>query len=133
MIKTLRLFAVLGALSVAIGAFGAHGLEKMVAEEALVTFRTGVRYQFYHVFALGATGLLYLLPGHRPAWLSRAAWMFGLGILFFCGSLYLLTLRDFHPVPVALLGPITPLGGLFFVFGWVAIFLALPRKSPVHD
>ena len=85
-IKTASL---IGALSVALGAFGAHGLKKFLDPQALNVFETAVRYQFYHVFALLAVGLLY--KDFASAALLNAARFFIMGILLFCGSLYVLT------------------------------------------
>ena len=124
----LKLTALLGALAVAIGAFGAHGLKAMVSPENLETFRTGVTYQFYHVLAMGMALALWPVPGIGRRWLQRAIWCWAGGILLFSRSLYLLSLREVLSVPAAVLGPITPLGGLFFIAGWVLLFLAAGRK-----
>src|ERR1043165_6680324 len=79
----------LGALSVALGAFGAHGLKKLVPMETIGTFETGVRYQFYHVFALLAVAILIeKFPGD---WMRWAGILFIIGIVLFSGSLYVLT------------------------------------------
>lgn len=120
----LRLTALLGALAVAIGAFGAHGLKSLVDADQLITFNTGVRYHFYHVFALGLAAALWGRADISQTWLSRAGWAWGLGILLFSGSLYLLTLQEYVGLPAAVLGPITPLGGLFFIGGWTCLLVA---------
>ena len=85
----LSIAAILGALAVALGAFGAHGLKQLVPVETVAGFETGVRYHFFHVFALLATGLagLHFTSKH----FRRAAQCFITGILLFSGSLYLLT------------------------------------------
>lgn len=124
----LRLTAIFGALAVAIGAFGAHGLKAMVSPEYLETFKTGVTYQFYHVLGMGLAVALWSVPGIGQKHLRRAVWCWAGGILLFSGSLYLLSLREVLSVPVAVLGPITPLGGLFFIAGWVLLFLAAGRN-----
>ena len=80
----LILASILGALSVLIGAFGAHALRQMVPAESVATFETGVRYQFYHVFALLAVAILFQsFPGK---WLTASGWMFILGILLFSAT-----------------------------------------------
>lgn len=124
----LRLCALLGALAVAIGAFGAHGLKSMAGPEQLETFSTGVRYHFYHVFAIGLATTLWPVAGISHRQLTRAAWCWAAGILLFSGSLYLLSLREVITVPAAVLGPITPIGGLFFIVGWIMLFLAPGRN-----
>lgn len=106
------LFAALfGMLAVILGAFGAHGLEKLVDANSMQRFHTGVEYQFYHSLALGLVGLLeqqQARAGYR--W---AGWAFIVGILLFSGSLYAYVLTG-----QAGFGMITPLGGLAFIFGW---------------
>jgi uncharacterized membrane protein YgdD (TMEM256/DUF423 family) len=123
----LRLTAALGALAVAIGAFGAHGLRELVGPAQLETFNTGVRYHFYHVFALGLAVALWSVPGINQKRLRLASACWAVGILLFCGSLYLLSLSEVVAAPASLLGPITPVGGLFFIIGWVLLFLAPGR------
>lgn len=118
--------ALLGALAVALGAFGAHGLKKIVPPETVATFETGVRYQFYHVFALIAVALLF---DRLPAdWLRYAGWCFIIGIILFSGSLYLLTaLKATNTVGLTGIGIVTPFGGLFFIAGWICLAVATLR------
>jgi uncharacterized membrane protein YgdD (TMEM256/DUF423 family) len=114
--------AILGAIAVILGAFGAHGLKQILPAEYIATFETGVRYQFYHVFALMAAGML--LEKYHSKWINYAGYAFIVGIILFSGSLYLLTLlKATNTVGLKGLGIITPFGGLFFIAGW--IFLAL--------
>lgn len=127
--NSLRLTALLGALAVAVGAFGAHGLRSLVGPEDLLTFGTGVRYHFYHVLACGLAVAVAALPGSNRKWLRWAIRSWVAGILLFSGSLYLLSLRSVVGVSVGWLGPITPLGGVFFIFGWGFLFLAAANLS----
>ena len=115
--------AILGALAVLIGAFGAHGLEQTaISEKALKSYHTGVEYQFYHVFALLFVGLLYL---HRPSiLLMYAAWSFIIGIVLFSGSLYTYVLTGTRQFAM-----ITPIGGLTLVSAWVLLAVATFRSS----
>jgi uncharacterized membrane protein YgdD (TMEM256/DUF423 family) len=119
--KFIRIAAMVGALAVAIGAFGAHGLKPLLNEYQISIFEKGVQYQFYHAFALLAVGLLV---GKNPnnKWLPRAGWFFLAGIIGFSGSLYLLACRDLLPFNVYWAGPVTPIGGLFFLSGWILLF-----------
>jgi uncharacterized membrane protein YgdD (TMEM256/DUF423 family) len=111
----LFLAALLGALAVALGAFGAHALKARLTPEKLVTFETGVRYHFYHTFALLVVGLVQVtLPGAGTT--ALAGWLFLAGIVLFSGSLYWLALGG-----PRWLGPITPLGGLALIGGWIAL------------
>ncbi len=110
--------ACLGALTVASGAFGAHSLRDKVSEYVLSIFETAVRYQFYHVFALLAVGILF--QSHNNAWMLWSGRLFIAGIILFCGSLYALTyfLANGNE-NMKWLGAITPFGGLCFVAGWI--------------
>lgn len=118
----LSTFFTLGALSaglgVALGAFGAHGLQARLSPEHLATFETGVRYQLYHAF-----GLLFVAAGAiafpDSRWLPLAGWAFIAGTLLFSGSLYLLAFSGQRRW-----GAIAPLGGLAFIAGWVFTALA---------
>lgn len=125
----LKTAAILGALSVAMGAFAAHKLKEMVAADAVAIFETGVRYQFYHVFALLAVGVLYL--NFRKNLLRWAGIFFIAGIILFSGSLYLLTYIHAANIPdMKWVGPVTPVGGLCFIVGWILLFVAVFQKRP---
>ena len=121
--------ALLGALGVILGAFGAHGLKELVPPETVNAFQTGVQYQMYHVFALLFIGVLWQ---NFPSKLLKAAGnCFLLGMLLFSGSLYLITILKANDITgLGKLGIITPVGGLFFIAGWLLLFLALLKKSP---
>ena len=124
----LLLGAVLGALSVVLGAFAAHGLKKIVPADAVTAFETGVRYQFYHSFALLAVGIL--LERFQSQSLVWAGYLFIAGIVLFSGSLYLLTiLKSTENVGISKIGIITPIGGLFFVAGWIFLFLGILKRN----
>jgi len=120
----LRACALLGALAVGLGAFGAHGLKSLVGPDQLVTFNTGIRYHFYHALGIGMLAPLWHAPGINHVRLRQAGWCWGVGILLFSGSLYLLSLAEVMHVPTSVLGPVTPVGGLFFIAGWVLLLLA---------
>lgn len=116
MAKLIMLIAgISGGLSVILGAFAAHGLKKKISAEMLSVFKTGVDYQFYHSFALAMVGLSLVAQGiEQSTYLTWSFICFGIGIILFSGSLYLLALTQ-----KKIFGPITPLGGLFFIFGWL--------------
>jgi len=119
--------AFFGALAVILGAFGAHGLKQIVQPEALLTWQKGVEYQFYHTFAL-----LYLstFARYKHRLIHLAYFFFTAGVVLFSGSLYILALRDAYALSFAhFLGPITPLGGLCFIAGWISLFLAALRDK----
>lgn len=112
--------AVYGVLGVALGAFGAHALRQRLTPEMLGVWHTAVEYQFFHLLALFGVALLMLV---RPLpWQNVAAACFAAGILLFSGSLYALALSG-----IRVLGAITPLGGLLFIAGWIALLVSLLR------
>lgn len=113
-----------GALAVGIGAFGAHGLEQLLIQNGrLDTFETAVSYHFYHTLGLLGLGILALI---KPNWkgLSLAAWGMLLGILIFSVSLYILSLTG-----ITWLGAITPIGGVGFILGWLALAYAVLKNA----
>jgi uncharacterized membrane protein YgdD (TMEM256/DUF423 family) len=113
-----RTFAVLGAVSafvaVAAGAFGAHALKARLSPDLLAVFETGARYQMYH--ALGMLAAAWASSRWPGAAAAAAGWLFVLGTVLFTGSLYALALTG-----VRWLGAITPLGGVAFLLGWLAL------------
>lgn len=113
----LLIAALMGGLAVVMGAFAAHGLQSVLSERMLTTFETGARYQMYHALAIGLAALA--ARGAAARFANWAAMLFLAGIILFSGSLYLLAFTG-----VTSLGMITPLGGLGFIAGWVALALA---------
>ena len=133
MLNVVRLSPLLGALlaaiSVAMGAYAAHGLDKLLLssgfemdlQQRLDWFETGVRYQMYHALGLVFVGLIGRGEASKK-WLSATAAMFLLGILLFSGSLYAMTLT--HEDYRSLFGKIVPLGGVSYIVGWVLMAIA---------
>jgi uncharacterized membrane protein YgdD (TMEM256/DUF423 family) len=115
--------ATMGGLAVAIGAFGAHALKPILeASGRAETFELAVRYQFYHALALLATGVI--MNQVESKLLHYCGLFFVLGIVFFCGSLYALCLSGLR-----ILGAVTPIGGVFFILGWIFLFLGMHKKQ----
>ncbi len=112
----------LALFSVALGAFGAHGLRELVTPERVATWETGARYLTYHGLGLLWIGLaLHAGMGAAPR-LVWAARLFGLGSLLFCGSLFALVLLD-----LPILGAVAPIGGAAFIGGWACVLWGLSR------
>src|SRR6201984_1455112 len=106
-----------GLIAVGFGAFGAHGLRGRLTADMLAVFETGVRYHMYHALALLLTAALVpRIPGKA---IVAAGWLFVAGIVLFSGSLYLLAITG-----VTMLGAITPVGGVAFLAGWLALVIA---------
>lgn len=119
--------ALLGAIAVALGAFGAHGLKKIVPAETVQTFQTGVQYQMYHALALLLVGLLYEKCSPKPV--KTAGILFIVGIMLFSGSLYVLTAGKAAEISALdKAGIITPVGGLSFISGWLFLFIAAIKR-----
>ena len=123
----LRLPLVLGALAVLLavmaGAFGAHALRELITERSLEVFQTGVQYQMIHGLGLVLIALLGAMDVSRRL-LTLATGFFVAGVVMFSGSLYLLVLTEWRWV-----GPVTPLGGLSFMVGWILVVIAGLRQG----
>jgi len=115
--KWLGIGAMNGLLGVAAGAFGAHFLKDRLNADLLITFETAARYQMYHALALLAVAVVIHARPSGAA--SAAGWCLLLGIVLFSGSLYGLALGGWK-----WLGPITPIGGLLLMAGWLMLAVA---------
>src|SRR5690625_651450 len=114
----MKLFLILGAvngfLAVALGAFGAHGLEGKISEQALKTWEKAVNYQMFHTVSMLITGIaMFKIQAASLVW---AGWLFVLGILLFSGSLYM-----YSTTGVRSFAMITPFGGILFLIGWILL------------
>ena len=110
------------AATIAIGAFGAHGLKEMLDADSLNTFEVGVRYQMYYAFGIVVLGMF---PSISAKLKQRIFWFFIIGILFFSGSIYLLSMNSVLPFETSVIGFVTPLGGLLFIIGWILMAYGL--------
>jgi len=125
--QSLTAGAVFAMLSVILGAFGAHSLKDVLSEKMLQIFETGVRYEFYHSIALLIAGILY---GSFPyKHIKLAGTFFITGILLFSGSLYAMAMLSINSVGIGPIGIITPIGGLFFILGWLFLLLGINKKT----
>ncbi|RBW55231.1 DUF423 domain-containing protein [Tenacibaculum sp. E3R01] len=111
--------AIFGMLAVIFGAFGAHALKKILTDHQLKSFETGVKYQMYHAIVLLTIGFNFKIPN------PLLGWSFIIGVLLFSFSIYGLVLSDAKGKKLRFLGPITPLGGLFLVIGWILLFVEI--------
>jgi uncharacterized membrane protein YgdD (TMEM256/DUF423 family) len=120
---------ILGGFAVGLGAFAAHGLKSQLTAYHIDVFNTGVDYQFIHALALLACGILIRLTNNEKAQncFYRAGICFIIGVFCFSGSLYALALTE-----IKWFGPITPLGGLLFIIGWVFLALGVRKLDEVN-
>ncbi len=127
--QTLLFAAAFGGLAVALGAFGAHGLQKITTDEKILHgFHTAVEYQMYHALALLLIGISY--ERFSKQWIKWAAHCFIIGVILFSGSLYLLTFLKINgSTMIRFAGPVTPLGGVFFIIGWLCLLTAILRNK----
>lgn len=122
-----KLFLLLGScnafLAVILGAFGAHGLKDKISPEMILVYQTGVQYQMFHALALILIALLckHIKPSSILTW---AGWLIFAGIVFFSGSLYVLSMSGLKA-----LGMITPFGGVAFLMGWAMLAVAVWKQS----
>ncbi|MBJ7263101.1 MAG: DUF423 domain-containing protein [Burkholderiaceae bacterium] len=119
-VAALNMFAAVGA-----GAFGAHGLKRILSAEMLSVWQTAVTYQMMH--ALGMLTLAVVTRRMDSTWLTVAGWTMLVGIVLFCGSLYALATTGLR-----WLGPITPIGGAAFLLAWVMVAWGCWRAAPLN-
>lgn len=113
-------------IGIVLGAFGAHGLKELVTPERLQTFEVGVKYQFYQGLGLLVLGLNADKFGFslKPVWI-----LLFIGTLLFSVSIYFLSVQDILGVELKFLGPVTPIGGLLMIIGWVILLLKTVRTK----
>ncbi|NLP58040.1 DUF423 domain-containing protein [Lutibacter sp. B1] len=116
---TLLFASILGGLAVILGAFGAHALKKILTEEQLKSFETGVKYQMYHSIVLLIIGFNFNLETTVEKYMIYS---FVAGIILFSFSIYGLVISSAKNKKLRFLGPITPIGGLLLIIGWCLLF-----------
>jgi uncharacterized membrane protein YgdD (TMEM256/DUF423 family) len=124
--KVIATAAFLGFTGIILGAWSAHGLEKIVPAEQVATFETGVKYQIYHALFLlfaGNTALVAQKAKKAILGLTLA------GVVFFSGSIYLLALKTKLPFDITPFGWITPIGGLLLILAWAVLFLHILKRK----
>ncbi|WP_202903833.1 DUF423 domain-containing protein [Neotamlana nanhaiensis] len=123
--KILITAALLGLISIILGAFGAHGLKKLISEEAVQTFETGVKYQMYHALFL----LFIAQTNYLSDKMKRIIFYLVLvGVIFFSGSIYGLATNNLSGFNFKSIGFITPIGGLLLILAWVFLLVAILRN-----
>ncbi len=111
-----------GMFAIILGAFGAHALKKIITEQKLASFEIGVRYQLYHSFFLLLMGIGFN-ANFNTTILQWSYYLVTIGTIFFSLSIYLLSLADYFKKNFKFLGPITPLGGLLMILGWLCLLI----------
>ncbi len=116
-----------GLTAVVLGAFGAHALRPLLDTYQQTIWDKGVQYQIYHALAIFACSMY--LKNEYSVLIRNAGVCFILGILCFSGSLYLLATRELTNIPAIVVGPVTPVGGFFFIAGWGLILVQAVKKN----
>ena len=124
--RILTTAAIFGMFAIILGAFGAHALKKALTPENLVTFETGVKYQMYHALFLLFVGLI---PSVGEKAKRVIFWLTVVGVVFFSGSIYLLSTKSITNIDLKMIGIITPIGGLLLIVAWFWLFIDLMRKK----
>lgn len=109
-----------GMLSVILGAFGAHAFKKILSPEKLISFDTGVRYHMYHAIVLLIIGLALSFTSSIEKW---SAICIIIGVFLFSFSIYFLAFSEYWNINLRFLGPVTPIGGMFMIAGWLMLIL----------
>lgn len=116
---------IFGIISIILGAFGAHALKKVLTLDQLTSFETGVRYQMYHAFFLLFLGMTDMISEKK----KKSVYILTLiGIIFFSGSIYLLSTKDVTSIDITSIAFITPIGGLLLILAWVMLLIGVVRK-----
>lgn len=124
--KLILAAAIMGAIAIVLGAFGAHALKKVLAETQLNTFEVGVRYQMYHaLFLLLIANLNFISLKEKTV----IMYLVIVGVLLFSGSIYLLSTSVITKIKTTILGPLTPIGGVFLIASWLYLFYITVVKN----
>ena len=124
--KVISTAAILGAIAIILGAFGAHALKKVLDVDQLVTFETGVKYQMYHALFLLFVGTSELVSQKAK---KGILYLVAVGVLFFSGSIYLLATNDLTSFDFKVIGFITPIGGFLLILAWIWLFFDFFNKK----
>lgn len=117
---------VFGIIAIIFGASGAHALKKVLTADQLISFETGVRYQMYHAFFLLFVGMTNIIPESK----KKGVYILTLiGIIFFSGSIYLLTTREITSIDITSIAFITPIGGMLLILAWVILLFNILSKK----
>lgn len=118
--------AVLGLISIVLGAFGAHALKKVLTVEQLISFETGVRYQMYHALFLLFVGTTQFLTEKAKKYVYYTALT---GVILFSGSIFLLATQEISQINFRFLGPVTPIGGVFLISSWLLLAVHVCKQK----
>ena len=113
-------------IAIVLGAFGSHYLKTILEPDSLLNFEVGVRYLIYHGLALFFLSNISL-ESKRVEW--QVLYLFVVGVIFFSGSIFVLSFKEYTPFPVSWLGPLTPIGGLALITAWCVLLIQFIRAG----
>ncbi|PRX56540.1 DUF423 domain-containing protein [Flagellimonas meridianipacifica] len=122
--------AILGLIGILLGAFGAHGLERIADYESVDSFETGVRYQMYHAFFFLFVGLWGGMKGKSEVILYRLTLT---GVILFSASIYILVIGKALSFDLKYLGPVTPVGGILLIFSWIFLAYSISTQKRANN
>lgn len=124
--KIIIVASIYGALAIILGAFGAHGLKKVLLDTELQTFEVGVRYQFFQALFLLfiANSTIITKSFKKYIWILST-----IGVILFSGSIYLLATQSITGIDFKFLGPVTPIGGLLMIIAWILLLIGAIKGS----
>ena len=122
----IRISITLIVIAIAIGAFSSHLLNNVLLEKQISSINIGIRYQLFHSLSL----ILFCLNKKKfNKQLNKSLYLMLLGTIFFCFSIYLLNFKDYYEIPLFVLGPITPIGGILLIFSWIVLFFSIKKLN----
>ncbi|MHA3786945.1 DUF423 domain-containing protein [Flavobacterium hauense] len=124
--KIILIAAVLGAIAIVLGAFGAHGLKQLISPESITIFETGVKYQMYHALFLLFLGTTSLVSDKAK---NTILILVVSGVVLFSGSIYFLACNSLFSFDFKKIGFVTPIGGLLLIGAWITLFLHLIKQK----
>jgi uncharacterized membrane protein YgdD (TMEM256/DUF423 family) len=125
--KVIATAAILGVTAIALGAFGAHGLKRLISPESIVVFETGVKYQIYHALFLLFVGSTHLITDKAKKTILTLTIV---GVELFSFSIYFLACNELFSFDFKKIGFITPIGGLLLIVAWIVLFLHIIKRKP---
>jgi len=124
--RTIQIGIFFGLTAIILGAFGAHALKESLPQNSLESFQTGIRYQMYHAFLLLLLG--FFKNRFKERYFNIASYSCIIGVVFFSGSIYLLSTKAITELSVSFLGPVTPIGGALLIVSWICLLIGLRRN-----
>ena len=122
----IRISITLIIIAIVLGAFSSHYFNKVLLEKQISSINIGIRYQLFHSLSLI---VVCLNKNKFNKHLNKSLYLMLLGTIFFCFSIYLLNLNSYVEIPLFVLGPITPIGGVLLIFSWIVLLFSIKKLN----